>query len=134
MTLGAGARLDLRVQALTWEADRVIGIELRRPDGGALPAFGAGAHIDLRLPNRMVRSYSLVNPASERERYVIAVQRERDGRGGSRWLHEALRVGDRLLVDPPRNDFALKRRGREGNRDPVPAFPLAASSVAAYGA
>jgi len=111
MNAGA-ARLDLRVQALTWEAERVIGIELRRPDGGALPEFPAGAHIDLHLPNRLVRSYSLVNQTGERERYVIAVQLDRDSRGGSRWLHEALRVGDRLLVDPPRNDFALVEDAR----------------------
>ena len=107
MTGAAAPRLDLRVQALTWEADRIIGIELRRPDGGALPEFSAGAHIDLRLPNRMTRSYSLINPPGERHRYVIAVQRDRASRGGSRWLHEALRVGERLLVEPPRNDFAL---------------------------
>jgi len=90
----------------------VIGIELRRPDGGVLPGFRAGAHIDLHLPNRLVRSYSLVNPASERERYMIAVQLDRESRGGSRWLHEALRVGDRLLVGPPRNDFALVEDAR----------------------
>ena len=42
---------------------------------GALPAFDAGAHIDLRLGNGLSRSYSLVNPG-ETHRYVIAVQRE----------------------------------------------------------
>jgi len=109
---GSAARLDLRVQALSWEAERVIGIELRRPDGGDLPAFTAGAHIDLYLPNRLVRSYSLVNSATERARYRIAVALDRDSRGGSRWLHEALRVGDRLLVGPPRNDFALVEDAR----------------------
>jgi tetrachlorobenzoquinone reductase len=109
MTSSAGSapRLDLRVEALSRDAERVILIELRRPDGGDLPTFTAGAHIDLYLPNRLVRSYSLVNAEAERARYLIAVALDRDSRGGSRWLHEALRVGDRLLVGPPRNDFAL---------------------------
>jgi ferredoxin-NADP reductase len=107
-----GARLDLRVEAVSREAERVLVIELRRPDGGALPEFGAGAHISLYLPNRLVRSYALVNSPAERERYLIAVALDRDSRGGSRWLHEALRVGDRLLVGPPCSDFALVEAAR----------------------
>jgi len=109
---GGGARLDLRVEALRCEAERVISVELRRPDGCDLPAFTAGAHIDLYLPNRLVRSYSLVNSEADRARYLIAVALDRDSRGGSRWLHEALRVGDRLLVGAPQNDFALVEEAR----------------------
>ncbi len=53
--------LDLRVRALTWEAEAVLGIELvPTTDGATLPAFTAGSHIDLHLPTgtgECVRSY-----------------------------------------------------------------------------
>lgn len=100
--------LQVRVKSATWEAPGIVSFELRALDGGALPAFTAGAHIDLSLPNALVRSYSLVNPQSERERYVIAVQKDRASRGGSAWVHEHLRPGDVLTINGPRNNFALE--------------------------
>jgi vanillate O-demethylase ferredoxin subunit len=100
--------LQLRVRALTWEAEGVLGIELVPPQRGTLlPPFEAGAHVDLHLPGGLVRSYSLLNAAGERTRYCIAVHRAPSSRGGSRWLHDTLRVGDGLTVGTPRNLFAL---------------------------
>lgn len=99
--------LKLRVRTTTWEATDIVSYELRASDGGALPAFSAGAHIDLHLANGLIRSYSLVNPQSERHRYVIAVQKDRATRGGSKWVHEHLRAGDVVTVSPPRNNFPL---------------------------
>ena len=99
--------LRLRVKSATWEAPGVLSYELRPLEGGDLPPFTAGAHIDLTLPNGLVRSYSLVNPQSERDRYVIAVQMDRASRGGSKWLHENLRAGDIVTANGPRNNFAL---------------------------
>ena len=99
--------LRLRIKSASWEAPDILSYELRPMDGGDVPAFTAGAHIDLTLPNGLVRSYSLVNPQSERHRYVIAVQKDRASRGGSKWLHENLHVGDVLAVNGPRNNFVL---------------------------
>jgi vanillate O-demethylase ferredoxin subunit len=99
--------LRLRVKAATWEAPNVVSYDLRPSEAGELPAFTAGAHIDLTLPNGLIRSYSLTNPQSERHRYVIAVQKDRASRGGSRWVHENFRPGDILTVNGPRNNFAL---------------------------
>ena len=99
--------LSLRIISATWEAPDIVSYELRPPEGGELPAFTAGAHIDLTLPNGLVRSYSLVNPQSERHRYVIAVQKDRASRGGSKWVHESFRVGDVVTVNRPRNNFPL---------------------------
>lgn len=99
--------LRLRIQSATWEAPNILSYDLRAPEGGELPAFTAGAHIDLTLPGGMVRSYSLVNPQSERHRYLIAVQKDRASRGGSRWVHENFRPGDILTINGPRNNFAL---------------------------
>ncbi|SFJ31238.1 PDR/VanB family oxidoreductase [Bradyrhizobium sp. cf659] len=99
--------LELRVKRISYEADRINSYELAAPDGRDLVPFTAGAHIDLHLPNGMIRSYSLVNNQHERHRYVIAVNRELAGRGGSQFVHDNLRVGDIVRVSKPRNNFAL---------------------------
>ena len=99
--------LELRVRSATWEAPDILSYELRALDGRELPAFTAGAHIDLTLPNGLIRSYSLVNDQSERHRYVIGVQKDRASRGGSTWVHENLRPGGLVTVNGPRNNFPL---------------------------
>lgn len=86
---------------------QICELELRAPDGGALPSFDAGAHINVRTPDGMVRSYSLSNNPGEGDRYVIAVKREPDGRGGSRSMVDHASEGDRLVVSPPSNAFPL---------------------------
>jgi len=75
---------------------------------GPLPAASAGAHIDVELPMGL-RQYSLVvDPRANNERYVIAVKDDANGRGGSRYMHSALKVGDVLNVSAPRNHFPLE--------------------------
>jgi tetrachlorobenzoquinone reductase len=100
------APVKVRVSAVSRETDDINLLELR-PVSGDLPAFSAGAHVDLHLSNGLVRSYSLTNPAGERHRYVIGVKKEPLGRGGSRFIHEQLHAGEETTVSPPRNTFAL---------------------------
>lgn len=95
------------VHALTFQALDIISVELRLQRGGDLPPFTPGAHIDLNLPNGLVRNYSLCNGSDETHRYVIAVLLDRNSRGGSRCVHESLRVGMPITVSAPRNNFAL---------------------------
>lgn len=100
--------LTLRLRAMTWEAEGILGLELVPAAPGApLPAFTAGAHIDLHLPGGPVRSYSLLNDPAERHRWCVAVHRDPASRGGSRQVHEQLRPGQLLTVSPPRNHFPL---------------------------
>lgn len=101
------AFLTAVVQAMRLEAEDIISIELRPAPGESFPAFDAGSHIDLHLPNGMVRSYSLLNSQDETDRYVIGVLKDRASRGGSRCVHEALRLGQRLTISAPINNFAL---------------------------
>lgn len=103
----APGELEVFVRSVTWEAPDIHSWDLRPRAGGELPAFTAGAHVDLHLPNGMLRSYSLVNPQTERHRYVIAAQKDRASRGGSRCLHEQVRTGDALRISAPRNNFPL---------------------------
>ncbi|GAP37153.1 PDR/VanB family oxidoreductase [Piscinibacter sakaiensis] len=99
--------LNLRLRQIRWEAEGICSYEFVPAAGRALPAFTAGAHVDLHLPEQRIRSYSLLNDPAETHRYVVAVQRDEQGRGGSEWMHTALRVGQRLQASPPVNDFAL---------------------------
>ena len=76
-------------------ADGIQLFELRDPDGATLPPFTPGAHLAVRVPSGAMRNYSLSNdPADERDRYVIAVKREEQGRGGSVSMIETVRAGD----------------------------------------
>ena len=103
--------LSLKAAHIENAAARIKRIELVAADGGALPAFTAGAHIDLELGNGEARSYSLLNDPAETNRYVIAVLREAEGRGGSAWIHDHLREGDVLSSPAPVNHFKLSEEG-----------------------
>lgn len=85
----------------------VIRVDLIAADGASLPPFEAGAHIDVITGGGHHRSYSLANDPAERHRYVLGVLRERNGRGGSAWMHEHLEVGMTLEVFAPINNFPL---------------------------
>ncbi|NIF29952.1 oxidoreductase [Pantoea sp. Tr-811] len=98
------------VHTLRHEADGIISVELRPWGDTVFAPFEAGAHIDLHLPNGLVRSYSLLNSPSDQGRYVVGILRDRASRGGSRYVHEQLRVGTQLSISPPRNNFALDTR------------------------
>lgn len=97
----------LVVTQRTQETDHIIRLELAHPTHQALPAFTAGAHIDVETAPGIVRQYSLCNPPSERHRYVIGVLRDRASRGGSAALHAGAQPGSVLRVGLPRNLFPL---------------------------
>ncbi|GAB3200131.1 PDR/VanB family oxidoreductase [Nocardioides hungaricus] len=96
----------LRVRGLRWESDGVVSVELEdRASGVPLPAWTPGAHVDVRLPNGLVRQYSLCGEPGASS-WRIAVLHE-PGRGGSTYVHETLRPGQLLDVVGPRNHFEL---------------------------
>jgi ferredoxin-NADP reductase len=76
-------------------------------DGGVLPPAEAGAHIDLFLRPDLIRQYSLLRPSKAPDSYVVGVKKDEASRGGSRYIHEQLRVGDVIEVGTPRNNFPL---------------------------
>ena len=99
--------LTLRVAAARHVAETIRAIELVSADSSPLPGFAAGAHIDLKLPDDLSRSYSLTNGPETRDRYCIAVNRDAKSRGGSAYVVETLQVGDVLTVTSPHNTFPL---------------------------
>jgi vanillate monooxygenase ferredoxin subunit len=102
--------LNLQVGRLDAVTPWIREVELISTDG-ALPPFTAGAHIDVTLGNGIERSYSLLNDPAETNRYVIAVLREIESRGGSTFVHDHLRAGDRLVSTPPIDNFAINEAG-----------------------
>ena len=92
-----------------WEtAAGVAAFELA-PIEGVLPTFQPGAHIDVHLPNGLVRQYSITNGPGETSYYRLGVKLEPDSTGGSVCLHETVREGDVLAISEPRNNFPLRR-------------------------
>ncbi|MGH8415811.1 MAG: PDR/VanB family oxidoreductase [Pseudomonas sp.] len=98
--------LELVLRRVTLEAKGINSYELVDPKGLELPPFTAGSHIDIHLPNGLVRQYSLSNSPREQHRYVIGVLRDPNGSGGSAAMHQ-LHVGERVRVSVPRNNFEL---------------------------
>ncbi|GMG82736.1 PDR/VanB family oxidoreductase [Paralimibaculum aggregatum] len=99
--------IDLEIRSIADETPSIRRFELVCPRGGTLPPFTAGAHLAMRLGNGLVRRYSLASDPAERGRYWIAVQREAQGRGGSAWIFENWRTGDRVTAAAPENGFPL---------------------------
>jgi len=104
--------MDVTVAKKSLEADDIVSLELVPSHGSQLPAFDAGAHIDVHLPNGLIRQYSLCNPPTDRHRYVIGVLRDPRSRGGSVCLHDQVTQGDTLQISQPRNLFPLDPSAR----------------------
>lgn len=105
--IGAEPGIQVRLHAIVWEADGIATFEFRAPSGEPLPPFRAGAHIDVHIHPGCVRQYSLCNDPAERNRFLVAILREQNGRGGSRAIHEERHVGDLMTIRGPRNHFPL---------------------------
>jgi len=110
----AGSGLSaFQVESLERVAAGVLQLVLVPQGGAPCHAVEPGAHVDVHLPQGLVRQYSLLN-AGERHRYVIAVGLDARSRGGSAYVHGGLRPGERLMLGVPRNNFAL-----DGSRAPA---------------
>ncbi|MEP3276508.1 MAG: 2Fe-2S iron-sulfur cluster-binding protein [Stappiaceae bacterium] len=88
-------------------ADDIVQFELRHPDGNPLPSFDAGAHIDVVIAPEYQRQYSLAGDPADNDKYVLGIQREKEGRGGSLLMYRIFREGRRVMISEPRNHFPL---------------------------
>jgi tetrachlorobenzoquinone reductase len=105
---GAGDGLiEVRLTAIRYAAHDTNLYEFARLDGQPLPPYAPGAHIDLHLPNGIVRQYSLTEDKPDPTSYTVGVKRDPASRGGSRYVHDELRVGKSLKISAPRNNFPL---------------------------
>lgn len=99
---------DVRVVALREEAPGVVSCELRAASG-ELPPCPPGAHVDVHLPNGLVRQYSVVQAGAGS--YCVGIKREPASRGGSAFMAESLRIGSTLRIGAPRDNFPLVPSG-----------------------
>jgi vanillate monooxygenase ferredoxin subunit len=109
----AKKELALTVAKVVDETGDIKRFELVSAEGKPLPEFTAGAHIDIITGNGQRRSYSLANPPTERNRYILGVLREPAGRGGSAWMHDNVKPGTTVTVLPPLNNFKLVEDAKE---------------------
>jgi ferredoxin-NADP reductase len=123
---------ELVVDRRETAADGVLLLTLRHPLGEPLPAWEPGAHVDVALGPGLERQYSLCGDPADRARWRIAVLREKDGRGGSAYVHGRLRAGDEVRVRGPRNTFRLERAPRyrfvAGGIGITPILPMLAAA------
>jgi vanillate monooxygenase ferredoxin subunit len=97
----------VRIGRKATAAQDVVTLDLVAIDGGALPPFDAGAHIDVEVRPGLLRQYSLCNDPAETHRYQIGVLRDPESRGGSIAVHDELAEGQLIRIGAPRNRFAL---------------------------
>jgi vanillate O-demethylase ferredoxin subunit len=101
------AKLRLRVSAAQKIAEDITQCDLVAEDHSDVPAYAAGAHVDVHTPAGFIRQYSLCGDPADRSRYRIAIKLEPQSRGGSKSMHDDLEVGGSVLVSQPRNNFCL---------------------------
>lgn len=101
------ATLDVRLADIRPIARDTNLYEFRALDGSPLPPAEAGAHIDLYLPNGMVRQYSLVAAGDEPDCYQLGIKLDPNTRGGSHWIFNELHKGHVVTISRPRNHFPL---------------------------
>ena len=80
---------------------------LQSADNTLLPPFEAGAHVDVVIAPEYQRQFSLAGDPSDRSNYVLGVQNENDGRGGSSLMFRIFREGRKSFISRPRNHFPL---------------------------
>ncbi len=104
-------RHRVRVSAVARLGPSIREIHLEPLEGDHLPAFSPGSHVVMELPlgeHVLRNAYSLTSSPFERSRYAIAVRRQPDSRGGSRWIHDELVPGRQLRIEAPNNYFPIR--------------------------
>lgn len=97
--------LPLQVVAIDDTVPGIRTLTLARADGAVLPSFTPGSHMVIQCADG-ANTYSLTGDSAAPRDYVVSVLERPQGRGGSRWIHRELSVGDTVVVHPPRSAFA----------------------------
>jgi tetrachlorobenzoquinone reductase len=103
----AAGLIDARLAEITAVAKDTNLYTFRRAEGGPLPPYKPGAHIDLHLPNGMIRQFSLCAPNTDPDSYVVGIKRDAASRGGSSYIYDQMKVGHDIQISAPRNNFPL---------------------------
>lgn len=99
--------IDVVVTSREEQATGVAVFELSSINGDLLPAFDAGAHVDVHVSPTLIRQYSLSNAPGHGSIYRLGILRDPQSRGGSDAIHDDFKEGTRLQISAPRNHFPL---------------------------
>ncbi|NNE81451.1 MAG: reductive dehalogenase [Silicimonas sp.] len=99
--------LQMVVSKVEKMTEDITKFEFRDPDGGNLPEWAAGAHLDIVIAPEFLRQYSMSGNPADRSTYQIGVLREDEGRGGSKLMHRIFSEGRRVFLSKPINHFPL---------------------------
>ena len=100
--------IEVRILRRTEAAEGIIALDLAAPEGVLLPAFEAGAHVDVHVGPGVVRQYSLCNDPAESSRYRLGILLDPQSRGGSSEIHRSFAEGRTIRISVPRNNFRLE--------------------------
>ena len=99
--------LEVNVASRADVATDIIGLELVSADGSSLPAYDAGAHVDVYVRSGLIRQYSLTGDPVDSTKYRLGILLDPKSRGGSSDIHKGFGVGQKIKIARPRNNFPL---------------------------
>lgn len=109
-------RIEVTVADVVAVNELVKRFHFERVDGGILPTFSGGAHIvvEMRDDDRTrLNPYSLMSSPLDTRDYTISVRRDDAGRGGSLFMHNRVKPGQRMVISNPVNLFSLDLRAKK---------------------
>jgi ferredoxin-NADP reductase len=131
-TFGNPVERNLVLDRKSTVAEGIVMLTMRDPLGRPVPAWKPGAHIDLLLSDDLVRHYSLCGDPADRSHLRVAVLREPQSRGGSRYVHDELAEGQTVRIRGPRNNFEFVTAKRylfiAGGIGITPILPMVAAA------
>jgi ferredoxin-NADP reductase len=110
------APIDVIVSDIVPLNGLVTRFEFARADGGAFPPFSGGAHTVIEMQDGDItrrNPYSLMSDPADNSHYAISVRRDDAGRGGSLFMHNKVKIGDKMRLTYPVNLFALDLRAKK---------------------
>jgi hypothetical protein len=99
--------LNALIHTLRYEAEDISASSCARWMAASFPAFALVPYRPAPAQWHGAQLFAGQPDAGERHRYVVAVLKDRASRGGSRCVHEQLRVGMQIKIRAPRNNFHL---------------------------
>ena len=99
--------VQVQIRKAAQHTDLITYYEMVAVNGAPLPAWSAGAHLDIVVAPEFLRQYSMCGDPRDSSVYKIAVLKETKGRGGSALMHRIFTTGRKLFVSKPINHFPL---------------------------
>jgi ferredoxin-NADP reductase len=109
-------KINVTVSAVVPLNELVTRFEFKRTDGALFPTFSGGAHTVVEMKDdglTRLNPYSLMSDPMDQNTYAVSVRRDDEGRGGSLFMHNNVKVGDDMVLSNPVNLFSLDLRAKK---------------------